>query len=401
MKKLLCMAMAFLIFPAFTGFGENNKIEEIIDAVDGSMLFSYVETIQNFGTHPTGSEACQKVAEYIYNEFSNMGLNTTYYEWSNGKYEGKNVVAVLKGETNSSVILTAHYDSYPGSPGADDDGSGIACLLMAAKILSKYEFYHTIKFVAFSGEEQGSLGSSSYVRYLYDRGEDIIANINVDTVGHATSKEAGSLIRTLTNEASIWLSDVAEEICNTYSDKISLQLYRHANFGGSDHQSFVNYGYEAIFFVEYEFNKNMHTPDDTIEHVNVSYLTKVCRLIVATTAKIADMHFSVRVRFAEPRLGSVYINGRKIFSLKEHHAVIFGRVYAIADVISNEEIRRVEFYFDGEVDGFCNSKPYSHIYDNIALFSHSIKVVAVSENALDMSKIDIIMFNLLPPGPPH
>jgi len=345
------MAMAFLIFPAFTGFGENNKIEEIIDAVDGSMLFSYVETIQNFGTHPTGSEACQKVAEYIYNEFSNMGLNTTYYEWSNGKYEGKNVVAVLKGETNSSVILTAHYDSYPGSPGADDDGSGIACLLMAAKILSKYEFYHTIKFVAFSGEEQGSLGSSSYVRYLYDRGEDIIANINVDTVGHATSKEAGSLIRTLTNEASI--------------------LYRHANFGGSDHQSFVNYGYEAIFFVEYEFNKNMHTPDDTIEHVNVSYLTKVCRLIVATTAKIADMHFSVRVRFAEPRLGSVYINGRKIFSLKEHHAVIFGRVYAIADVISNEEIRRVEFYFDGEVDGFCNSKPYSHIYDNIALFSHS------------------------------
>ncbi len=398
MKKLICFVVPFLlIFPALAN--SEDKIEKIISEVDGNILFNYVKTIQDFGEHVTGSEKCNEVAEYLYNEFREIGLQVSYHEWNSGKYGGKNVIAVLPGKTNSSVILSAHYDSYPTSPGADDDGTGIACLLMAAEILSKYDFFHTIKFIAFSGEEQGALGSTEYVRESYENGEDIVADINVDTVGHAVSGEGGSKIRVLTDEASIWITDIAEEMSNEYN--IGLSLFRHGNFPAGDHQSFLDYGYEAVFLVEYEFNSNMHTPNDTIEHVNISYLTKVCKLVLATTAKIADTQFNVRVRFGEPRIGGVYINDRKVMTTEKHYAIIIGRIYAQANVISNEEARRVEFYFDGKLDGFCNTSPYEYVYKDIAFFKHSIKAVAVTGNGNDICRMEVLVFNPLPPGPPH
>ncbi|HEC76030.1 MAG TPA: Zn-dependent exopeptidase M28 [Thermoplasmatales archaeon] len=398
MRKLICFAVVvFFIFPVYAD-GSEDKIKEIIEKVDANILENYVREIQNFGTHPTGSDECEEVADFIYNELNDIGVSVEYFEWSKNGYEGKNIIATIPGETNSTVVITAHYDSYPGSPGADDDGSGVSCLLMSARILTHYSFHHTIKFVFFSGEEQDSLGSQSYVRYLYDRGEDIIADINVDTVGHAISREGGSLIRVLVDESSIWISDVAEEICNKYD--IGLNIYRHGNFGGSDHQSFIDYGYEAIFFVEYEFNSNMHTSEDKIENMNMSYLLKSCKLVLATSAKIADMNFDVRIKIEEPRMGSIYLNDRRILSIEEHYAIIFGRILARARV-DGEHIKRVEFYFDGKIKGFCENPPYEYTYKNMAFLKHNIKAVVVSNKSSDMSKIEIIVFNFLPAGAPH
>ncbi|RLF47146.1 MAG: hypothetical protein DRN29_03320 [Thermoplasmata archaeon] len=396
MKKLWCIAISiFLIFPAFAN-GED-KIESMLDKVDGSILLHYIETIQNFGEHPTGSEACNEVAEYLQQEFESFGLEVSIHEWKNNGYEGKNIVAILPGEKNSSIILSAHYDSYPTSPGADDDGSGIACLLMAAKIMSSYKFHYTIKFVAFSGEEQGMLGSQIYVKELYESNEDVVANINVDTVAHATSKEGGKLLRVLTDEASLWITDVAEEMAEKYG--IDLSLYRHGNFPAGDHQSFIDYGYEAVFFVEYEFNENMHTPNDTLENINISYLTKVCKLVLASVAKIADIEFSVRIIFKEPKMGRIYFGEKEILRINKPYPIIIGRIHALAE--ATEKIKRVEFYFDGELKGFSYDKPYEYVYTNKAFFSHEIKARGIGENSSDICRMKVRVFNLLPPGPPH
>lgn len=231
---------------------------------------------------------------------------------------------------------------------------------MIAKIISNYEFKHTIKFVAFSGEEQGMLGSQVYVKYLYENGEDVIADINVDTVAHTESKEGGELIRVLSDEASLWITDIAEEM--SYKYDIGLSLFRHGNFPAGDHQSFIDYGYEAVFFVEYDFNTNMHTPNDTVEHINITYLKKVCRLMLATLANIADKEFHMRIRFAEPKIGSVYINNREIFKINKNEAIVIGRINALVVPLENEELRRVEFYFDGELKGFKYELPCEYEY---------------------------------------
>lgn len=401
MKKIVCAVTIIMVFfPSFQT-GSSDVIENIINEVKGDILFEYVQTLQDFGEHVTGSAQCEEVAKFIHDEFEKWGLDVRYHEWSSKGYTGKNVVAVLQGRTNASVMVSAHYDSYPTSPGADDDGSGIACLLLTAKILSTYKFEHTITFIAFSGEEQGMLGSKAYVRYLYERGDDILADINVDTVGHAVTREGGELIRVITDEASVWITDVAEEICERYHSTINLELYRHGNFPAGDHQSFINYGYEAVFFVEYEFNPDIHTANDVIDNINKSYLTNVCKLVSGTVAKIADMTFTVRVKFTEPERGCIYFNDRKIVSLQDHHSLILGRIHASAACTSSEHIKRVEFYFDGEVDGFYSSPPYAHRYDSIAFFEHSLKAVALSDSDSDISTLTVVVFNMLPPGPPH
>jgi len=399
MRVFVIVTSVLLVFSSVTILGEKDEIEKMLEMVNEEELHEYVSTIQSFGEHPTGSEACNEVKEYLVNEFENYGLAVTTIHWKNGKYEGDNVIATIRGKDNATLILSAHYDSYPTSPGADDDGSGISCLLMAAKIMASYSFQHTIKFVAFSGEEQGMLGSQEYARMLYEENADIIADINVDTVGHVASEEGGRLLRVLSDEASLWITDVAESVAERYN--IGLSLYRHGNFPAGDHQSFIDYGYEAVFLVEYDFNENMHTPNDTIEHVNISYLAKVCKLVLATAATIANENFSLRAKFVQPKMGRIYFGDREIIEISKAFPIIIGRIHSEVLIDGNGGIKRVEFYFDGELKGFSYSAPHVYNYTNRAFFTHEIKARAVGEISSDICRIKVRVFNILPPGPPH
>ena len=84
-----------------------------------------------------------------------MGLETSFHNWSYNGYSARNVEAILPGTNESSdeiYIICAHYDSVPGSPGADDDGSGTVAVMASAYIMKDYSFEHTIRFVTFSDQ---------------------------------------------------------------------------------------------------------------------------------------------------------------------------------------------------------------------------------------------------------
>ncbi|HEX4560394.1 MAG TPA: M20/M25/M40 family metallo-hydrolase, partial [Gemmatimonadales bacterium] len=103
------------------------------------------------------------------------------------------VVAVLKGQSDTGryLVMTGHYDSRPSddqddtvsAPGADDDGSGTAAVLEAARILSRYKFNATIVFSALAGEEQGLLGGGILAQAAKTRGWDVEGDLNNDIVG--------------------------------------------------------------------------------------------------------------------------------------------------------------------------------------------------------------------------
>jgi len=125
-------------------------------AIEDDIVLGYLENLTDFGPRVTGSQACQQAGEYIYNEFESYGLEARYDDWSYYGYDGNNIEGTLQGinETSDQIyIICAHYDTVSGSPGADDDGSGTAAVLAAAYLMSQYEFNHTIRFVAFDGEE--------------------------------------------------------------------------------------------------------------------------------------------------------------------------------------------------------------------------------------------------------
>ena len=267
-------------------------IIEMIRQVNITTLRKHVQTIQGFGPHKTGSQALELVGQYIYNELISTQLPVEYLEWHQKKFSGKNIVATLQGTGSADgvVIVCAHYDSVGVSPGADDDGSGVSIVLMLATIMSSYSFNSTVKFILFSGEEQGKLGSGVYAKAVKKNADNIVGVLALDKVGYAVTAEEGQKVVHHSNIESKWMVDLSSSVADTYHEYIDLEILRWSQDPGSDHVSFVNEGYSGTDFVRYGVNPFYHTSEDTIEHMNLTYLTKVCNLTLATVTTLAGLN---------------------------------------------------------------------------------------------------------------
>jgi len=175
-----------------------SKILEIIQMVNETLILGYLEDLVDFSPRKTGTYGCERAAIYIYEKFVEMGIDTKVYNWTSfgnkynpGVFSGKNIEATLNGNNKKDeiIIFNAHYDSVWISPGADDDGSGVAAVLAAAYVLSKFEFNRTIKFLCFSGEEVGLLGSKAYSKSAYENDDIILLEFNADMIGYAKTDE--------------------------------------------------------------------------------------------------------------------------------------------------------------------------------------------------------------------
>jgi Peptidase family M28 len=245
-----------------------------------------------------------------------------------------NVVAIQRGTTepNRVIIITGHIDSRVSdvmeftkdAPGANDDGSGTAAVIEAARVLSKHKFPATIVYAALSGEEQGLLGGKILADYAKAQGWQVEANLNNDIIGNSCGSDGvcdaahvrvfsegprwqghedlAARIRSLGGEndapgrnLSRWLEELAGKL------NIGLNvrpIWRNDRFGrGGDHTEFLNAGYPAVRFSVAVENYNYQHQDlrvengveygDTIDKVDFPYLTKVVRLNVAALAALA------------------------------------------------------------------------------------------------------------------
>lgn len=174
-------------------------IKEMIKQVSLKNLKKYIETLQNFGPRPSGSDSCKKAADFLYNLFTRWGLDVQYDNYKHPqkkKFNSQNVIATILGRANpkSIYLICAHYDSCRGSPGAWDDASGIAVVLETARILRSFQPRATIKFICFSGEELGNIGSTHFVHRAKSQGLNIHGVIDNDCIGyHSGNKMAATL----------------------------------------------------------------------------------------------------------------------------------------------------------------------------------------------------------------
>ncbi|MDH7517376.1 MAG: M20/M25/M40 family metallo-hydrolase [Candidatus Thermoplasmatota archaeon] len=190
------------------------KVMDMMRQLDESMIKDYIEKLTSFGPHVTARRfwyklsnrpiigrffdlPIEKVAKYLYNEFESMGLEVRYQYWEQeptiknlkvpswffGWFVGNNIEATLPGTDKNSdevYVLVAHYDTVPGAPGANDDSSGVAAILAAAKIMSQYSFNHTVRFLTVDGEEQWLMGSRAYAEEAAKNNDNIVATICMD-----------------------------------------------------------------------------------------------------------------------------------------------------------------------------------------------------------------------------
>jgi hypothetical protein len=278
----------------------NDNIIEMMEQIDNNLFLSYLEDFVAFGPKITGTTECYEAGTYLHNQFKSMGLDVRYQNWSYDELHDRNIEAVLQGtnkESEEIYIISAHFDTLSESSGADDDGSGVAAVLSTANIMSQYSFNHTIKFVLFSGEErytllsgeeQGLMGSRAYAREAFENNDNVVADLNVDMIGYATSEFESSNICICENTASQWITNFIDNTSQEYHNSINIELNRVGPWEFSDNVAFWEYGYDAIHLVELGNNLNYHTANDTIENMNIDYAVRNSKLILASLAKLAN-----------------------------------------------------------------------------------------------------------------
>ena len=189
----------------------------------------------------------------------------------------QNVIADMPGTDGRVVVMGGHYDTVPGVPGANDNGSGIASLVTAAEEIAGGDYPFTVRFIAFGAEELGLYGSAHYVQSLNDEERSsIVAMLNYDAL-------AGSDILGVTGDSELQTTvvDLAAEA------GIDLRRRLLPRGWGSDHMSFIDAGIPAVFFMDNEFSR-IHTPEDKLEFINKDLLGQSAAIGLAMLDHLAD-----------------------------------------------------------------------------------------------------------------
>ncbi len=385
------------------------KIDDILSMIDENLLLQYLQTIVGFGPRVSGTYGCEKAAQYIHKKFIENGLFTRYQNWTGwgnrlnfGRYSSQNVEGTLPGtdSTDTSVIIfNAHYDSVAKGPGANDDGSGTAAVLAAAYALSHFEFKRTVRFVTFSGEEVGLIGSRAYAKEAYEQNDNILVEINADMIGH----DEGSNKMTITaTEDAGWVAELFQSMNTNHSIGLTVNrgtINRQRNgLGGSDYASFLPYGWECIGCWEGDHDPNFHSPQDNLSNINFSYLVNTTRLIAATLAFLADIDETPpQVRITSPRVGYLYQNGMEKRQIGEFKTTVINDIWVWAEVADDTiPLQKADFYLDGQLVYTDTDAPFQWQFNRFSLRKHQITVVVYDElgrNTSDWREIRFI--NLL------
>jgi len=245
-------------------------------------------TIQSRHKNSAGND---KAMQYIQEKLNSYGLTTFIQTFSS---TGKNVYGVQTGTEfpNQKYIICAHFDDMPSgaiAPGADDNGSGTAAVIEAARVLKNYSFPYTIVYALWDEEEQGLVGSAYYANQASLAGDSILGVINLDMIAWDSNNDNKVRVHTKNLGTSYDISNKMIELNQTYSIGLTTVI-KDPGITASDHASFWNAGYSAILLIEddlSDFNSYYHTVNDLWTHINIPYFGRCVKASVATLASFA------------------------------------------------------------------------------------------------------------------
>jgi hypothetical protein len=358
MRKLLAVSSLALIGaaapPHKPAASIDAKLRAIVTPVSAVQLKTSVEKLVSFRTRHTlssqtdpnsGIGAALNWAESELNRYSAacgncLVVGRTSETFPSGERlpsptKITDVFAIQRGSErpNDVVIITGHIDSRVSDPmnanafepGANDDGSGTATVLEAARVLSKRKFPGTIVYAALMGEEQGLYGGKVMAAYAKAQGWNVIADLNNDIIGNSCGSDGvcdNAHVR-IFSEGPRWQghedlaarqrslggeNDAPGRNISRYLDKLAdrlnigldvRQIWRNDRFGrGGDHTEFLNLGFPAVRFTVAVENYNWQHQDvrvekgiqygDTVDHMDFQYLAKIAKLNIAALAGIAS-----------------------------------------------------------------------------------------------------------------
>ena len=290
------------------------EIEEIVSHVSQAEYTAYIQRLQDFVTRYSYTDSCRAAEQWAINEFESLGFETELFPYPYDAYTWYNAIGRKEGLVypDSIYIIIGHIDATSeipniSAPGAEDNGSGSACVLEAARVLSQYDFNCTIEFILVSGEEQGLIGSEAYAEYCYLNGRNVAGVLNFDMIAY----EGGygwdtNIFSDETFPAEVALADLLAFLTDEYSIAYSIRVNTIGPQYGSDHYYFSYYGFPAAFSIDAQlwdapdFYPWYHTTNDVITNLDLDYAIEVVKGGVATLAIVAGLWSPPLIEFDYP-----------------------------------------------------------------------------------------------------
>jgi len=299
MKPVFILLIAF--FSGFLSYSQiyNQDVDDIINQVDINSLIFYLRNVSGEDpvvvngntttiTHRVSNWGNDLAVDYLSETLEGFGLTTTVHPYSGS---GKNLYAVQEGTLypDEYIMICAHYDSVDYYC-ADDNGSGTAAVLEAARIFTGLDFEYSIIYALWDEEELGLIGSDYYATQAASNGDTIHAVINMDMIAWDGDNDMVVEVHSSTKANSNVFANYIIAVNNLYSLQLvpSLEL---PGTGASDHASFWDNGFaSALLIEEYyggDFNPYYHTEEDRIAILDMPYFHEMAKLALGVLASKA------------------------------------------------------------------------------------------------------------------
>lgn len=272
-------------------------VETIVDLVSSADLTASVQGLQDFQTRYASTVNCEAAGDALFADFTALGLDSVRFEpFTFASYASRNVIAEKTGQTypDDIYVICGHYDSISPAatrltlaPGADDNASGTAAVLEAARALAAVPLDFTVRFIAFSAEEWGLFGSRAHAEAAHAAGERILGVINLDMIAYADAPPED--LQIIVNPRSGWLADLYLGAAGNYGPLEATKTV-DASFVYSDHSPFWDNGYPALLAIEDNPLRNpyYHQTTDTIDKLDVDFFTRAARASLGLLAELAQ-----------------------------------------------------------------------------------------------------------------
>lgn len=276
-------------------------VAEIVARVSADSVLNFIRRLQNFYTRYSTTDSCRAATIWMGEKLRAYGCDSLIWEDFLPGY-APNVIGIKRGRTtpNQIYVICGHIDNTSDyapnrCPGSDDNASGTAAVLEAARVFQGIEFAASVYFIGFSGEEQGLWGSDSFCARARRRGDSIRAALNFDMISYGReNRDTLNVVGKTSNPNCAWLVDSFIANANAYT---TLKTRRRlvSSYPSSDHHSFWQRGYPALLGIERDFTPKYHTIGDTIGPLyfqdcgtnNWLMATEAIKAAVATIAKFA------------------------------------------------------------------------------------------------------------------
>ncbi len=332
---------------------EQPLLRAVAATVNAAELKSTISTLVSFGTRHTlsdlrsDSRGIGAARRWVQGRFADLSSQcggclevvTPSQTFSGPRLpqptEVMDIVAIQRGsgDANRVILITGHLDSRVSdimnstgdAPGANDDASGVAAVMEAARVLSQHRFRATLVYAALSGEEQGLYGGKVLAEYARRQGWQVEADLNNDIIGNSKGENGvhdNSTVRVFAegtkaletpaqanrrrynggevDSPSRNIARFMAALANRYLTNLRVQMvYRTDRYGrGGDQVAFLDLGFPAVRVTEaHEDYTHQHQDlriengvryGDTIEFVDFGYLAQVTRLNLVTLAALAN-----------------------------------------------------------------------------------------------------------------